>query len=110
MTRQWAPIDGLLAELAINEKKHWVDIVRKHGPALVCDLDEHLNRPTRRLRRFRERPWRCQRCGQMFVSVVRPAYDMMGTQWPWYWKPVDEISYDDQFRVPVDEDGDDPGF
>lgn len=104
MTRRWAPIDGLLAELAINEKKHWVDIVRKHAPALVCDFDEHLNRPTWRLQRFRERPWRCRRCGQMFVSEQRAAYDMMGTQYRWHWKPVDEIAYDEQFHLPVDDE------
>lgn len=51
---------------------------------VCCPCNRCPDRPTRWLRRFRNRPWYCPQCGRLWVTV---RYDSWGHLW-WEWKQV----------------------
>ena len=63
-------------------------LLRIAGP-VSCLVYGHPNQPKRRLRRFRERPWRCARCETWWVTEHYTDYGNCDTGGAWRWVRVD---------------------
>lgn len=48
---------------------------------VCCKHNRCPDRPIYRLKRFLNRPWRCDQCGRLWVT--KPVYSLLDTYWVW---------------------------
>lgn len=65
------------------------DALHRLAPILSCLKYGHPDQPTRRLRRFRQQPWRCDRCETWWVTRHETTYATIDTGGQWIWERVD---------------------
>ena len=70
-----------------SDASHGYDALRELAPMLSCWIYGHPNQPTWFLRRFKQRPWRCKRCGTWWITYWVDHPIRRG----WNWTRVTEM-------------------
>lgn len=64
--------------------------LRQVAPLIACWQYGHPEQPARLLRRWRQRPWRCARCGTWWVTEHYTDYSNYDSGGAWRWVRVEK--------------------
>lgn len=81
------------------------DALARVAPYVSCLMYGHPDQPRRRLRRFRQQPWRCARCRTWWVTEHHTTYATWDSGGEWRWVRVEDM--DASSIAPADQNGDD---
>ena len=85
---------GLVAGLIAVAVAEWAQSTVNNNPR-CCEHNPCPSRPASRLRRFKNRPWRCVECGQWWRSKYEGTYE----GGDFYWTKIEDAPKTDQWRA-----------